>query len=283
FDAGKPVLAFKLGRSDSGREVAATHTGSIAGADASASAFFRAHGIVRVEVFEALFETAQMLLGQRPPASRRVGAVTVSGGAAAMVVDRLGLSGIALSPPPAPMVERLAARRIRIGAGPLIDLPMGRADGGAYAIVLETLLASNHCDVVLAVQGSDAAYLPDSVRSRILAAKRGSKPLAVFVGPRAEGALALLQEHGVAAFRTPEACADAIRAYCEWRAPERPAHIDPADAAALRRAIDVAGCGRLDEPTAFRLLAAIGIPTAPMRVIASADAPGDLQIGRAHV
>src|SRR5215470_14981967 len=38
---GKPVLAYKLGRSEEGRELAVTHTGALAGEDDVADAFFR--------------------------------------------------------------------------------------------------------------------------------------------------------------------------------------------------------------------------------------------------
>jgi acyl-CoA synthetase (NDP forming) len=273
YEAGKPVIAFKIGRSAAGRELAATHTGTLTGEARAADAFFRAHGILRVDHFEALFETAQLVLGHRPPAGRRVGAVTVSGGAAALVVDRLGLAAIELARPPARVVADLAAQRIRISDDAVVDLPMGRADGGAYAAVVDALMASDHCDLVLAVQGSNAAHFPDSVRSRILAAKRGAKPLAVFVGPRAERALALLQEHGVAAFRTPESCAAAIAAYFDWRVPEPPVAVSDTQALAVRVAVEAAGSGRLNEQQSSRLLAALGIACAPACVVQSGAEP----------
>src|SRR5204863_177113 len=53
----------------------------------------------------------------------------------------------------------------------------------------------------------------------IVRSKRNAKPLAVFLTPQAERSLALLAERGIAAFRTPEACADALAAYFAWRSP----------------------------------------------------------------
>src|SRR5205814_4668185 len=55
----------------------------------------------------------------------------------------------------------------------------------------------------------------------ILGAKRAAKPLAAFLTPQAERSLVLLAEQGIAAFRTPEACADAFAAYFSWRAPRQ--------------------------------------------------------------
>jgi acyl-CoA synthetase (NDP forming) len=278
FDAGKPVIALKLGRSSIGRALSASHTGAMAGEDDVADAFFRAHGILRVDVFEALFEAAQLVLGQRPPSGRRVAALTVSGGGAALVVDRLGMAGIEIVAPPSALVARLAAEGIRIGDAPLVDLPMGRADGGAYARILQALLASDHCDAVLAVQGSNATYVPDSIRERVLAAQPGAKPLAVFLGPRADTALALLQAHGVAGFRTPEACADALRAYFDWQPPAASIALDSAIEARLE-AFAVAADAYpdvLNEDEGHRVLEALGIPCAEARVLHSSAEAADL-------
>jgi acyl-CoA synthetase (NDP forming) len=193
-----------------------------------------------------------------------------------MVVDRLGAAGIELARAPAHAIERLADAGVRIKPAPVIDLPMGRADDGAYAAVLGELLVSDHCDLVLAVQGSNATYIPESVRERILAAKRGAKPLAVFAGPRAERALALLHEHGVAAFRTPESCAAAIQAYFDWRAPQAPTTVPTETARLLHDAVRMAASTRLNEHEASALLAILGIAFAPSCVVQTSAEPVDL-------
>src|SRR3954452_18831934 len=102
--AGKPVVAYKLGRSALGEALARSHTGALAGADAAIDAYFRDCGIVRVDLLETLSETPPLLRGRRPPdlaRPGRVAVVTTTGGGAATVVDRLGLAGIeALGPRP---------------------------------------------------------------------------------------------------------------------------------------------------------------------------------------
>jgi acyl-CoA synthetase (NDP forming) len=276
FAAGKPVLAFKLGRSALGREAAATHTGAIAGDDATAAAFCRAHGIVQVKVFEALLEAVPLLLGQRPPAAKRVCAVTVSGGAAAMVVDLLGMAGLTLAPPPRGVVERLATSRVRVDANrAVIDLPMGRADGGAYGAIVQALRATEDCDVVLAVLGSNAAHDLESTRNRIPLGLASGKPLAVFAAPRATAALRLLTEHGIAAFRTPEACADAIRAYCDWRPPQAAPDSTRAAVSAAERLLP-SGAGSLNAYDAQVALSALGIAFPPARVVHRGDETVDI-------
>jgi acyl-CoA synthetase (NDP forming) len=271
YAAGKPVIAYKLGRSGVGRAVALSHTGALAGPDEVATAFFREHGILRVDLMESLFETPRLVLGHQPPRGRRVAVVTGTGGAAAMVVDRLGLLGAEVVPPSPEVIARLAAKDIPVAPVPLTDIPMGSSESGRYTAVLSALLASDHCDAVVSVVGSSARK-PEVIVSRVLdATGRGAKPLAVFLAPRAEEGLALLEENGVAGFRTPETCADAVNAYLNWRAPaarERPAEGELA--AAIAFAARAKG-RRLNEINSHGLFAALGIPVAQGRVLAAAE------------
>ena len=267
FELGKPVIAFKLGRSAVGREIATTHTGAIAGADDVAEAFFCDHGILRVKTFEALFEAPQLVIGYRPPRGKRVAVFTGTGGAAAMVVDQLGLAGIEVVPPPKKIIDDMAAKGIQITDAPLTDMPMGRGDGPVYPTLIKAFYESDHCDVVVAVQGSTATQRPESVRERVLDAGRGPKPLASFLGPAANEGLLILQRGGAAGFRTPEACADAVRAYCEWRAPLQHPAVDAALAAKLDVALKTVTAATLNEHTATQVLGTLGIPFAASQVV----------------
>ena len=234
--AGKPVVAYKLGRSALGEALARSHTGALAGADAAVDAYLHGCGIVRVDLLETLIEVAPLLQGRRPPdlgRAGRVAVVTTTGGGAATVVDRLGVAGIeAVGPRP---------------EAPIHDLTM-TATPRVYQETLEKLLESPQCDAVLATVGSSAQFHPGLAIAPILAAsaKHAAKPLAVFLTPHAERSLALLAEQGVAAFRTPEACADAFAAYFSWVSPRK----SPALAAPALR------------PDAFQLAQSLGIPTA---------------------
>ena len=213
--AGKPVVAYKLGRSALGQALALSHTGAMAGSDPAVDAFFRDCGIVRVDMLETLLEIAPLLAGRRPPQlsrAPRVAVLTTTGGGAASVVDRLGLHGIETVAPGS--------------HAPIIDLTMA-ATPQKYAEVLDALLDSPACDGVLAVAGSSAQFHPQLAVEPILGARRTVKPLAAFFTPHAEGSLKLLAQAGIAAFRTPEACADAFAAYFAWRAPRHAPQLPP--------------------------------------------------------
>jgi acyl-CoA synthetase (NDP forming) len=139
--AGKPVVAYKLGRSAAGEALARSHTGALAGSDRALDAYFRDCGIVRVDMLETLLEIAPLVSNRiplhlnQPP---KVAVVTTTGGGAATVVDRLGLLGIETVSP---------------DGKPIVDLTMA-ATPEKYRKVLEELLEWNGCDAVLAAVGS---------------------------------------------------------------------------------------------------------------------------------
>ncbi len=264
--AGKPVIAYKLGRSRQGEALARSHTGALAGTDAAVDAYFRDCGIVRVDLLETLVESAPLFAGRAPPAlarAPRVAVVTTTGGGAASVVDRMGMLGLEMVAADDSLRAQLAALGVRNLDSSIIDLTMAATDE-RYAAVLETLLASPACDAVLAVVGSSAMFHPQLAVEPILRSKKSAKPLAAFFTPHAERSLTLLAERGIAAFRTPESCADALAAFFAWRVPRR--HVF--DAAAGSAATvppewpdGVPRRGRLDEAQALALFSALRVPT----------------------
>jgi acyl-CoA synthetase (NDP forming) len=83
---GKPVLAYKLGRSAAARELAVSHTGALAGEDDIAGMFLAECGIARVDTLEGLIEGFPLLTRVPVPArgARRpsVAVVTTTAGGA---------------------------------------------------------------------------------------------------------------------------------------------------------------------------------------------------------
>ena len=268
FAAGKSVVAYKLGRSALGEALARSHTGALAGSDAAMDAFFRDCGILRVDMLETLIEIAPLVAGRRPLAlsrAPRVAVVTTTGGGAASVVDRLGGFGIEPVAPDEALRAQLAGIGVKLTDSPIVDLTMA-GTSKQYAQVLEALLASPACDGVLATVGSSAMFHPEHAVRPITEAPQTEKPLAAFFTPQAERSLALLAEKGIAGFRTPEACADAFKAYFDWRGPRRqPRLAAPAWPANLPRK------GALDERQALSLFGNLGIPVVESAVAVAPD------------
>jgi acyl-CoA synthetase (NDP forming) len=273
--AGKPVVAYKLGRSPYGAELAASHTGALAGTDMAAEAFFRRLGIARVSTLEGLLELPALLIGRRPlPRPRRaVGVMTTTGGGGAMAVDCLGVAGVESRPLDATAGAALDAAGFPHGGGRMLDVTLAGTKPDRVAAALGALLAAEDTDLALAVIGSSAQFRPgDSVAGILLArdaarAAGNPKPVAAFLVPQADQSLRLLAEAGIAAFRTPESAADCVRAWCDWRAPRDAAPAEPV-------AHDLPAGP--DEADARRLLAALGLPSRFAVLRSPEDDPGDM-------
>ncbi|HET9921008.1 MAG TPA: acetate--CoA ligase family protein [Ktedonobacteraceae bacterium] len=106
---GKPIVALKVGTSDTGARTARAHTGALVGNDAVNDAAFRQLGIVRVSSLEDLLTTAGLLGYYGPLNGRRMGVVTPSGGACDILSDRAQEEGIALPDFAPQTVENLKA------------------------------------------------------------------------------------------------------------------------------------------------------------------------------
>jgi acyl-CoA synthetase (NDP forming) len=107
LQAGKPIVALKVGRSEQGARTALAHTGALAGDDRVIDAAFRQLGVVRVDSLEELLATAGYL-GYHPDVKgRRIAAVTPSGGACDLLADGAASEGLSLPEFPPETVKEL--------------------------------------------------------------------------------------------------------------------------------------------------------------------------------
>jgi acyl-CoA synthetase (NDP forming) len=259
--AGKPVVAYKLGRSDIGQELAKSHTGAIAGSDATFDAFCRRHGIARVSMFESLVDVPALLVDRPAASGKRVAVATTTGGGAAMVVDAMAMAGLDISDPPQALVNWLRPLGIAAGEGKLVDLTLAGAKPEIVSGTIERLLADDGNDAVIFVVGSSAQFNPELAVEPLVKFARSDKPFAVSLTPAAEKSLALLTAAGIPAFRHPESGAEAM-AVCLLRPVPQPVLVLEKPA---RSALDALAAGQakgFDERLAAALFAAIGLPMA---------------------
>ncbi len=92
--AGKPIVALKVGASPAGQQAALAHTGSVAGDDAVADAALRQLNIIRVTSLEDLLTTGALLGYNRWPRGRRMGVLTASGGSCDIIADAASAQGL---------------------------------------------------------------------------------------------------------------------------------------------------------------------------------------------
>ncbi len=273
--AGKPIVAYKLGRSPEAQALAVSHTGALVGSDKAADAFFRDLGILRVDQFEALLELPALLRGRAPDPNRRlrpVAVVTTTGGGGAMAVDRLGAAGIAVAGA-SDALRAHVKETVGLSLKParLIDVTLAGARYEVMKTVLDGLLDSDDYAAVVAAIGSSAQFLPERAVQPIVDCAGHDTPIAAAPLPQAERALAMLSEAGLAGFRSIESMADAVRAFMQWT-PPRPSPRGPAPA------IGAAGPGLvLGEADGLDLLDRLGLATVSRRLLGpEAPIPHDL-------
>lgn len=257
---GRPVVAYKLGRSAAAAEMAATHTGALAGEDDVADAFLRDVGIVRVSQFETLLEAMPLALRMPPAPSRvvapkRVGVVTTTGGGAAMVVDQLGVRGMVVQPPAPDTLARLAAAGLPASPGRVLDLTLAGTRYDVMKPALDILLEAPEFDLIVTVVGSSARFQPQLAVKPIVDSASHARPLVAMLVPHAPDALAQLTAAGVPCFRSPEGCADAVVAVASRRTP------DGLEPAPLQGQDEVSA---LSELQAYEVLDALALPHAPV-------------------
>lgn len=269
-DAGKPILAYLLGRSDPGRAAALSHTGAIVGSDRSADAFFRAHGILRVDHLDALHEAVPLVAGRAPGAfTRSAAVVSTTGGGGAMAADRLGLAGVPVEGLSPAAVNRLREAGVPVKEGRIIDVTLAGTRPEIMRAALDGALFESHIGLVLAVIGSSAQFHPELAAEAVAGYATSEKPVAAFIVPHAPETVARLAQAGIAAFTTPEACADAIAAFRAWTAPNPPVAAE-AQSEATAEATSILGRAKgdvLDTEAALALVAALGIEVAPSMTV----------------
>ncbi len=273
-EAGKPIVVYKLGRSEAGRTAAVSHTGALVGPDAAVDAFFAAHGLLRVDLFETLLDIAPLVAKRRPPATplakrdAGISVITTTGGGGAMVVDRLGRQGLRLVGPSDEVIKRCGAKGIPVQPSTMVDLTAAGIRHDIVVEAIDSVLANPDTDAVIMVAGSTAQFYPHLSVNPIAEFAGSEKPLAAYIVPPAEDSRRMLIGKGIAAFRSPEGTADAITSLFQWRAPR--GEVAPADVERARGALEAIR-GRPDEAQALAVFAAIGIEAVAATVVDPAN------------
>ena len=94
--AGKPIVALKLGRSETGKRAGASHTGAMMGDARDYDALFRQVGVIIADDIEDLVDLVQMFSGVPRPQwtrSESIGVLCASGGAAGLTSDAFDGAG----------------------------------------------------------------------------------------------------------------------------------------------------------------------------------------------
>jgi acyl-CoA synthetase (NDP forming) len=223
--AGKPIVVAKVGRSVEARRAALAHTAHEAGDDAAYDELFRDCGLVRAEDPEEAVDFALAFSRAPAPAGRRVGILTLSGGAGTWLADALVAEGFELPVLGPDLQERIRVLIPPYGApGNPVDATAQVLElAGGVAPVLELLLRAEELDAVVLVSSLSSPGRLEHEADRIgeLVAASG-KTLLVYSYTRPHRlSIELLGRLGLAWYTSTSRTARALRALTERAAAAR--------------------------------------------------------------
>lgn len=279
--SGVPVALLKAGRSDAGRQAAASHTGALAAGDRVVDAALRQLGIVRVDDVDELLDVGDAFAQPRRPGGPRVAVVTTSGGSgilAADAVEQHELELAALSDKTRAALDEIVPA-FGATANPVDVTATVMSNAGLFDRALDALVDDEGVDIVVAcfcvLTGKD---VDDVVTSLAGAAERSGKPvLAARTGADhlAPSAAEQLRAAGIPAYPTPARAVRAAAALHQART-GRVRHPADRDVSARRAGVSAPKGHPQGRPQTTRadrgevdlkaLLAAAGLPVPAGRV-----------------
>jgi acyl-CoA synthetase (NDP forming) len=279
LERGKPIVALKLGRSESGRALVQAHTGSLAGEDRLYDEFFRKLGIIRVRDLDEMIETALLLSTKsKPIKAPGLVTVTLSGGEAALIADTANDLGVDLMPLSAETVKRLRPAfpphaTIR---NPVDSWGLG-FNAERFAMIVAALTADPEIGTIAfsvdapGAGGADVPYACTMAEVCVSAAAKADQRLIFFnnssgTGPNGE-VRSILQKANIPYLSGMRTALAAI-GYVQREAPRPPvAEVNMRPAQWIERVASGS------DTTRFRMLAEAGLPMAECAPVASsADA-----------
>ncbi|MFE8963120.1 acetate--CoA ligase family protein [Streptomyces iakyrus] len=281
---GVPVVAVKVGRTETGARTAASHTGKLTGADAVVDAALRQYGVIRVDGLDELQDTAALLARARPPRADGVVVYSISGGTGAHVADLATAAGLSL-----PVLSEARQAELHQWIPEYLSVA-NPVDNGGHPVgdergrkIIDAILGDPEVGVLICPVTGPFPPLSDRlVRDLVDAAEQTDKLVCVVwgspVGTEAAYREVLLGSSRVATFRTVGNCLTAVRAYLAhhrftagYRSPFDEAPRTPSPS--YRKAQALMHPGRqLSEHAAKQLLRAYGIRVPREQLVTSAAA-----------
>ncbi|MFD9815489.1 acetate--CoA ligase family protein [Streptomyces sp. NPDC059080] len=281
---GVPVVAVKVGRTETGARTAASHTGKLTGADGVIDAAMRQFGVIRVDGLDELQDTAALLARARKPLAEGVAVYSISGGTGAHFADLATAAGLRL-----PVLSD--AKQAELHQWIPGDLNVANPiDNGGHPVgdrrgpkIIDAILDDPSIGVLICpITGPFPPMSDKLARDLVAAAERTDKLVCVVwgspVGTEEAYRSTLLGSSRVATFRTFGNCVTAVRAYLGhhrftdgYRSPfdDAPRILSPS--ARKARALLRPGA-QLSEHAAKQLLRAYGIRVPREQLVTSAAA-----------
>lgn len=274
----KPLVAFKVGKTERGARAALTHTSSMVGDYDAYRAAFRQSGVLEAETLQELIDYSVALRMLPKAEAKRIAIMTNAGGVGAIAADEAVKLGLQVNPMRAEAERRLRAK-FR-GAGFMSNASLGNpvdltasVTSEEFAEVMEFVLGLPQYDGAVVLPTHQAPGMRYDVGERLgdVAVKSG-KPVTMSViglddlAKRVHRAVA---ERGIPGFPTPERAVKALaavsRQYELRRASGAPSPVEEGGPGRFT------GTRQMDPQERSRLLRVCGLDEPKSVVVRSAD------------
>ncbi|MFK0015154.1 acetate--CoA ligase family protein [Streptomyces sp. NPDC091027] len=281
---GVPVVAVKVGRTETGARMAASHTGKLTGADTVVDAAMRQFGVIRVDGLDELQDTAALLARARTPQADGVVVYSISGGTGAHFSDLASEAGLHL-----PTLSQAKQDELHQWIPEYLNVA-NPVDNGGHPVgdwrgrkIIDAILADPSVGVLICPITGPFPPMSDRLAQDLVdAAERTDKLICVIwgspVGTEDAYRTTLLGSSRVATFRTFGNCITAVRAYlghhrftARYRSPFEDAPRTPSPSYRKAQALMRPG-QQLSEHAAKQLLRAYGIRVPREQLVTSAAA-----------
>jgi acetyltransferase len=194
----KPVLVIKSGRTATGKRATASHTGSMAGADAVYDAAIRQAGAIRVKSVDEMLNACKGFSMLPRINGRKTLVVTNSGGPGVLTADAADELGLSLNEPSDAVQEQLRTfLPEQCSLRNPIDLTV-QGDRDGYQKTIEA--AASEYDAVIAVNITTPYLNADELAYGIIDAKENTAiPALTCFGPKqfVDSSVKLLEKHDI--------------------------------------------------------------------------------------
>jgi acetate---CoA ligase (ADP-forming) len=272
--AKKPVALMKVGTSAAGAAAAASHTASLAATDDVFDAALREFGVARCRTTDQLLDVIYAASRAPLPRGRRLGILTISGGAGVILADSAEHHGLSTPPMPEAAQARLLERNpLASFANPLDVTANAVNDFGLVTAGLESMVRDGGYDMLASFFTSWAAskVLGPKLRAALQAARPtfAHCPHALIIS--ADDAIcADYESDGMMVFTDPDRAVGALAALAGLA--EAFARPPRAPAPALPEGVPDLPEGAVGEHAAKEILAAAGVPILPEALVQDAKA-----------
>ena len=201
----KPVVVFKSGRSKRGSMAAASHTGSLAGADEVFDSVMRQCGVLRAESVQEAFTWVRYLASTPLPDGDEAVIVTNGGGIGVMATDACEKHGVDLYDDQAVLAQTFSGVMPDFGSSKNpVDLT-GQATAEDYVRSLDAVLAEDRIHAAIALYCETALFDTSQFAGllrKIYARYHERKPIvfSLFGGERIETVIRDLKGEGIPVF-----------------------------------------------------------------------------------